>query len=78
MNICVCTHKGRNEEVYVADSGNNRVQVFSKNGNFVRSFGVLGVGPGEFDEPDAIAVDVVRGHLAVAEFGMIVVYIIRD
>jgi tripartite motif-containing protein 71 len=69
MNMYVCTHAGRNEEIYVADSGNNRVQVLSKDGTFIRTFGILGVGPGEFDEPDAIAIDVVRGHVAVAEFG---------
>ena len=38
-----------NGDVYVSDGyGNDRVVVFDKNGKFVRAWGKLGTGPGEF------------------------------
>ena len=43
--------------VYVADSGNNRIEVFSPQGKFLRQFGKSGLGDGEFRLPFAIAVD---------------------
>ncbi len=42
--------------LYVADSGNNRVQVLDAEGNFVRAWGSAGSGPGQFQEPWGIAV----------------------
>jgi uncharacterized protein (TIGR03663 family) len=42
--------------LYVADSGNNRIQVLDANGNFVRAWGSAGNGPGQFQEPWGIAV----------------------
>ncbi len=44
-------------EIYVADSGNNRIQVFSPEGQFVREWGSGGSGPGEFNEPWGLVVD---------------------
>lgn len=41
---------------YVADSGNDRIQVFNSNGDFMDEFGGSGTGPGEFDEPNGIEV----------------------
>jgi uncharacterized protein (TIGR03663 family) len=53
--------------IYVADSGNNRVQVFGADGTFLRQWGstckldtgegCLGDGRGQFNEPWGIAVD---------------------
>jgi len=43
--------------VYVADSGNNRVQKFDSNGNFISKFGTYGTGDGQFINPVDIAVD---------------------
>jgi 6-bladed beta-propeller len=43
--------------LYVADTGNNRIQVFDENGAFVKAFGKNGSGPGQFEEPRSIAVD---------------------
>jgi NHL repeat/6-bladed beta-propeller len=43
-------------EVYVVDSGNNRVQRFSETGEFIGQFGSLGSGPGQFSSPAGIAI----------------------
>ncbi|XP_078361778.1 E3 ubiquitin-protein ligase TRIM45-like isoform X2 [Oculina patagonica] len=42
-------------EFAVTDSGNNRVQVFSSDGTYVRSFGIMGDKQGEFNFPSGIA-----------------------
>ena len=42
--------------VYVVDSGNNRVQVFDRNGRYIRQWGRSGSGSGEFEGPMGIAV----------------------
>jgi len=47
---------GSGQAVYVADSGNHRIQVFTPAGAFVRSFGKQGPGPGELQEPWGVAV----------------------
>ncbi|MEZ4517692.1 MAG: TIGR03663 family protein [Chloroflexota bacterium] len=44
-------------EIYVADSGNNRVQVFDSNGQFLREWGSSGTNPGQFNEPWGLVVD---------------------
>ena len=44
------------ELVYIADSGNNRIQVFTKNGSFVRTLGKEGQGNSEFSYPKGLAV----------------------
>jgi len=48
---------GRNGNIYVLDSGNHRIQVFDRNGRFLRSIGRFGQGPGEFNRPKALALD---------------------
>jgi DNA-binding beta-propeller fold protein YncE len=54
-------------EVFVADGyGNNRVVHFDAQGRFVKAWGKLGIGPGEFSLPHAIVVDS-RGRLYVAD-----------
>ncbi|MDM8535973.1 6-bladed beta-propeller [Desulfobacterales bacterium HSG17] len=40
-----------NENIYVADNGNNRIQKFDSNGNFLTSFGDFGSGAGLFKFP---------------------------
>ena len=42
--------------IYVVDSGNTRIQVFDDSGNYVRTLGREGQGPGELMLPSAIAV----------------------
>jgi DNA-binding beta-propeller fold protein YncE len=48
---------GSNGDVYVSDSGNGRVQVFTADGRFVRQFGSFGGGKGQFLRPFDIAAD---------------------
>lgn len=47
---------GPNGNLYVADAGNNRIQVFDSQGFHVTDFGVPGTEPGAFNEPWGIAV----------------------
>ena len=55
-------------EIYVTDTGNERVQVFALDGTFVRSFGGTGSGPAQLVEPVGIAVGV-DGRVYVADSG---------
>jgi len=44
------------DEVYVVDSWNNRIQVFSLEGVFLRKWGSSGNGDGQFDHPCGVTV----------------------
>ena len=54
--------------VYVADSRNDRVQVFASDGTFIRKWGSTGQGSGQFWLPSGIAVDS-QGNVYVADCG---------
>lgn len=56
------------DHIYVADSCNHRLQVFSADGQFVRAYGKAGVGAGEFSYPYDVQVDK-TGLQYVCEFG---------
>jgi ABC-type Fe3+ transport system permease subunit/sugar lactone lactonase YvrE len=56
------------DRIYVADSCNHRIQVFSPDGKWLRSYGRAGTGPGEFSYPYDIRVDK-EGRQYVCEFG---------
>jgi DNA-binding beta-propeller fold protein YncE len=43
--------------VYVTDTGNKRIVIFDKDGNYITEFGSAGFDPGQFDEPTSIAID---------------------
>jgi len=53
-------------DLYVADTFNDRVEVFDADGNFIREFGKAGDGPGYFTRPKGIAIDS-DGHVWVAD-----------
>lgn len=49
-----------NGDIFVAEghgAGNNRILKFDKTGKFIKEWGKLGTGPGEFDQPHALAID---------------------
>ena len=45
------------DNLYVVDSLNNRVQKFTKEGKFMAKWGTVGSGAGEFNMPWGIAID---------------------
>ncbi|PKK91602.1 MAG: hypothetical protein CVV64_02710 [Candidatus Wallbacteria bacterium HGW-Wallbacteria-1] len=53
--------------VFVVDTGNNRIQVFNTDGEFLYSFGQKGAASGQFDTPKKLFVDP-SGFLLVADF----------
>ncbi len=56
------------DRIYVADSCNHRIQIFSSDGKFIRAYGKAGKGPGEFSYPYDVYVDA-AGRQFVCEFG---------
>ncbi len=52
--------------LYVADTFNNRIEIFDADGEFIRAFGKAGDGPGYFARPKGVAVDS-DGHIWVAD-----------
>lgn len=52
--------------VYVADTWNNRIEIFDADGTFVRAFGKAGDGPGYFARPKGVSIDS-DGHIWVAD-----------
>ena len=61
----VTVHNG---EVFVADSGNNRVAVFSQDRKLIRTIGSKGTGRGQFSTPTGVAISP-DGELYVSECG---------
>ncbi|MCK7476305.1 MAG: 6-bladed beta-propeller [Candidatus Moduliflexus flocculans] len=43
------------DRIYIADSQDCAIKVFSRDGKFVRAFGRKGRGPGEFSFPSGVA-----------------------
>ena len=58
-----------NGTIFVSEGhgrGNNRVMKFTKDGKLIKSWGKLGTGPGEFDQPHALAFDS-KGRLYIGD-----------
>ena len=55
-------------EIFVTDTGNERVQVFASDGTFLRAFGGYGAEPNQFIEPTGIAIGA-DGRVYVADSG---------
>ena len=56
------------DNMYLADAGNHRVQKFSSDGKFIMTFGTHGSGEGEFNMPWGIALDG-EGNVFVSDWG---------
>ncbi len=54
--------------VYVADTGNSRIEKFTRDGRFLRAWGRRGAGHDQFFKPKGIAVDT-KGNVYVADAG---------
>jgi len=54
--------------LYIADTGNNRIQKFAPDGSFISKFGSEGSGTGQFKSPQGIYVDE-DNHIWVADTG---------
>jgi sugar lactone lactonase YvrE len=52
--------------LYVADTLNNRIEIFDADGQFIRAWGKNGDGPGYFARPKGVAIDS-DGHIWVAD-----------
>jgi len=57
---------GPDGNVYVAATDDDRLQVFDPQGTLLREWGEHGTGPGQFDQPHAVALDR-QGHVYVAD-----------
>ena len=55
-------------DVYIADTGNQRVQKFDREGNYITQWGGFGNGEGQFNFPYGIVVDA-RGSVFVVDSG---------
>jgi RHS repeat-associated protein len=55
-------------ETYVTDTAENRVNVYGAEGKYLRSFGSIGEGKGQFKEPTGIAINP-NGDVFVADSG---------
>ena len=56
----------KDQNVYVTDTLNDRVEIFDADGNFISTFGKTAMVPGYFTRPKGIAVDA-DGHIWVAD-----------
>jgi DNA-binding beta-propeller fold protein YncE len=56
----------RDVNVYVSDERRHDVQMFDRDGNFLRRWGGLGSGPGQFNRPSGLAADP-EGNVVVAD-----------
>jgi hypothetical protein len=62
-NSNACTYR-----ILVADSGNNRLEAFDYEGNFISAFGSKGNDGGQFNDPQGLAVDL-DGNVIVVDRG---------
>ena len=53
--------------VYVADTANNKIKVFSSNGTFISTWGRYGSGAGMLKFPEDVAIDPSSGSVYVAD-----------
>ena len=58
------------DNIFITDYGNPNfaVKEFTTNGTFIRSFGTLGIGPGQFINPGGVGTGP-QGNIYVTDFG---------
>jgi RHS repeat-associated protein len=47
----------KHDDLWIADTGNSRLDEFNENGTFLKSVGEKGTGPGKLEQPTSIAID---------------------
>ena len=55
-----------NDDIYIVDTGNDKIKKFSGNGTYLNQFGSNGTGDGQFGEPNSIAINS-TGHIYVTD-----------
>ncbi|MBZ0267293.1 hypothetical protein K8I85_03995 [bacterium] len=55
--VDVAAGAGTTQAVYVADTGNDRVQIFSEDGTYLTQFGATGSAEGQFNGPADVGID---------------------
>ena len=55
-------------EIFIADWRNDRIQIFSTNGEFITKFGESGQEDGQFNRPSSVTVDT-QGLIYIADWG---------
>ena len=55
-----------NDIIYVSECGNNRISIFTREGQFLRLFGTCGQEPGQFNNPTRITIST-NGALYVSD-----------
>lgn len=53
-------------KILVADTGNNRIQLFSKLGKYLETIGTKGTGEGELESPNSVIIDRL-GNILIAD-----------
>ena len=53
--------------IYVSDTGNDRIQKFDSDGQFIKKWGSSGVGVSQFNRPDGITYDTGSGLVFVSD-----------
>jgi tripartite motif-containing protein 71 len=56
------------DNIYIADSGNDRIEKFDRNGAYLSQFGSFGSGDGQFNGPVGLAFDAL-GNVYVSDLG---------
>lgn len=64
----------QDESIYVLEYKNCRIQKFDKNGNYIRTIGRQGQGPGEFERPSVLFYDESTGNICVRDSREIVIF----
>ncbi len=57
----------RNGRIYIADTGNNRIQIFDENGQYLATLGSSGNGPKQFSCPAGVAINPVNEDIYILD-----------